>query len=108
MFYHETKDVEMIAHVGDLFVVGCLKDVQDVYRGLAGAFELECTYAGPKTGNSEVEYLRRRIVFTENVLEIHRDPKRAAIFFKETGTNNCMSVRFTPFCRLDVAGNDGR
>ena len=35
IFYHETKDVEMIAHVDDLFVVGCLKDVQEVYRGLA-------------------------------------------------------------------------
>ena len=29
-FYHETKDVEMVAHVDDIFVVGCLKDVQDV------------------------------------------------------------------------------
>ena len=28
MFYHETKDVEMIAHVDDLFVAGCLKDVK--------------------------------------------------------------------------------
>ena len=47
MFYHETKDVEMIAHVDDLFVVGSLKDVQEVYRGSAG----------PMTGYSEVEYL---------------------------------------------------
>ena len=36
MFQHETKGVEMIAHVDDLFVVGCLKDVQDVCRGFAG------------------------------------------------------------------------
>ena len=55
MFYHATNDVEMIPHVDDLFVVGCLKDVQGVYRGLADAFEMKCTYAGPKTGNSEVE-----------------------------------------------------
>ena len=55
MFYHETEDVEMIADVDDLFMVGCLKDVQDVYRGLADAFEMKCTDAGPKTGNSEVE-----------------------------------------------------
>ena len=50
MFYHKTRDVEMIAHVNDLFVVGCLKDDQDVCRGLAGAFEMKCTYAGYKTG----------------------------------------------------------
>ena len=74
MFYHETKDVEMIAHVDDLFVAGCFKDVQDVYHGFADAFEMKCTYAGPKTGNSEVEYLGRRIVFTENLLEILGNP----------------------------------
>ena len=56
-FYHETKDVEMVAHVDDIFVVGCLKDVQDVHRGFASAVERKCKYAGPKTGNSEVEYI---------------------------------------------------
>ena len=35
MFYHETKDVEMIAHVDVLFEVRCLKDVQDVCHGFA-------------------------------------------------------------------------
>ena len=89
IFYHETKDVEMIAHVDDLFVVGCLKDVQEVHRGLADAFEMKCTYAGPKTGNSEVEYLGRRIVFTENGLEFFGDPKHAAILLKETGLEMC-------------------
>ena len=57
---HETKVVELIAHVDDLFVVGCLKHVQDVYHGLSDAFEMKFTYAGPKTGNSEVEYRRHR------------------------------------------------
>ena len=70
-FYQETKDVEMVAHVDDISVVGCSKDVQDVYRGLASAFERKCNYAGPKTGNGEVEYLVRRIVYTENGREIH-------------------------------------
>ena len=78
MFYHETKDVEMIAHVDDLFVVGSLEDVQDVYRGLADAFEMKCTYAGPKTGNNEVEYLTRRIVFQETGLDFDGDPRHAA------------------------------
>ena len=50
MIHHETTDVEMIAHVDDLFVVGWLKHTQDVYRGLADAVEMKCTYAGPKTG----------------------------------------------------------
>ena len=54
MVYHKTRDVEMIAHVDDLVVVGCLKDVQDVCRGLAGTFEMKCTYAGPKTGAIEL------------------------------------------------------
>ena len=30
VFYHEAKGVEVVAHVDDFFVVGCLKDVQDV------------------------------------------------------------------------------
>ena len=34
------QKVEMVAHVDDLFVVGCLKDVQDVCRGLANAFDM--------------------------------------------------------------------
>ena len=59
MIHHETTDVEMIAHVDDLFVVGWLKHTQDVYRGLADAVEMKNTYAGPKTGNSDVEYLGR-------------------------------------------------
>ena len=92
MFYHDTKGAEMTAHVDDPFVVGCLKDVHDVYHGLAGAFEMKCTVAGPKTGNSEVEYLGRRIVFPENGLEIHGDPKHAAILLKETGMEMCKSV----------------
>ena len=40
MFYQETEGVEIIAHVNDLFVFGCLKDAQDVYHGLAGDFEM--------------------------------------------------------------------
>ena len=91
-FYQETKDVEMVAHVDDISVVGCSKDVQDVYRGLASTFERKRKYAGPKTGNGEVEYLGRRIVFTENVREIHGDPKHAVIFVKETGMGMCKSV----------------
>ena len=91
-FYQETKDVEMVAHVDDIFVVGCSKDVQDVYRGLASAFERKCKYAGPKTGNGEVECLGRRIVYTENGREIHGDPKHAAILLKETGMEMCKSV----------------
>ena len=55
LFHHETKGVEMIAHVDDLFVVGCLKDVQDVCRGFADASDMKRTYAGPKTGNHEVD-----------------------------------------------------
>ena len=63
MYHNETRDVEMIEIY---FVVGCFKDVQEVYRGLADAFEMKCTYAKPKTGNSEDEYLGRRIVFNQN------------------------------------------
>ena len=92
MFYQETEGVEMIAHVNDLFVFGCLKDAQDVYHGLSGDSEMNCTFAGPKTGNSEVEYLARRMVFTENGLEIHGDPKHAAILLTETGMEMCNSV----------------
>ena len=81
MFYHETKDVQTIAHVDDLF--------EDVYRGLADAFEMKCTDAGPETGNIEVEYLGRRTAFTENARGIHRDPKHAAILLKESGMEMC-------------------
>ena len=85
MLYRETKGLEMIAHVDDLFV-GCLKDVQEVHRGLADSFEIKCTYAGPKTGNSEDEYLGQCIVFTENGPKINGDPRHAAFFLlKETG-----------------------
>ena len=55
----DKKDAEMSARFYDLFVVGCLKDVQEVYHGLAGAFVMSCTFAGPRTGNSEVEYSRK-------------------------------------------------
>ena len=96
VFYHETKDIEMIAHGDDLFVVGGLKDVQDVYRGLAVTFEMKCAYAGPKTGNNEVERLGRRIVFKENRLEIHCDLKHPAILLKETGIENCNPVSSPP------------
>ena len=85
-FYQETKDVEMVAHDDDIFVVGCSKDVQDVHRGLAS------TYAGPRTRNGEVEYLVRRIVFTENGRENHGDPKHAVILLKEIGMDMCKSV----------------
>ena len=50
MCYHDTKDVEMIAHVDDLFVVGCLKDVQDVYHCLADAFEMKMHICWTKDG----------------------------------------------------------
>ena len=80
----------MIPHVDDLFV-GCLK-VQDVYRELADAFEMKCTYAGPKLGNSEAEYFLWRTVFIENGLEIHGDPTHAVILFEETGMEMCKSV----------------
>ena len=105
MFYHETQDVEMIAHFDDLFVVGCLKDVQDFYRGPAGAKEMKCTYAGRKTGNSEVECLKRRAVLTENGLEIHGDP---TILIKETGMEIVPIREFTPCDRYEVSGYFGR
>ena len=63
-----------------------------MYRRLADAFEMKCTYAGPKTGNDEVEYLGRQIIFTENGLEIHGDPKHAAILLKETEMEMWKSV----------------
>ena len=82
----------MIAHIDDLVVVGCLKDVQDVCRGLAGTFEMKCTYAGPKTGTIKLSTWARRIVFTENGMEIHGVPKHAAILLKEIGMEMCKSV----------------
>ena len=74
--HHETKDVEIIAQVDDLFVVGSLKDVQDVYRGFAGVSEMKCTKAGPQTGNSEVEYLGPRVVFTETGWKFMEIPRK--------------------------------
>ena len=63
------------------YVSVCLKDVQEVYRGLTDAFEMKGTVAGPKTGNSEVECLGAAHCFhSENGLEINGDPKHAAIF----------------------------
>ena len=82
----------MIAHIDDLFLVGCLTNVQHVHRGFGGAFEMKCTNAGPKTGKSEVEYLERRIVFTENGLEFQGDPRHAGILLKETGMEMCKPV----------------
>ena len=104
MSYHETTDVEMIAHVDDLFVVGCLKDV---HGGVADAFEMKCTYAGKETGNNEVEYSGRRILFTDNELEIQGDPKHAAILLKKTGMEMCKSVN-SPHVADEVAGYFGR
>ena len=63
-----------------------------MYHGLAFAFEMKCTCAGPKARHNEDEYLGRRIVFTENGLEIHKDPKHAALLLKETGKETCKSV----------------
>ena len=82
-------NVEMIVHVDDLFVVGPLENVTKVYHGLAESFEMKCKYAGPETGNNEVEYLGRRIVFTADGVEIHGDPKHAAILLKEMGMDMC-------------------
>ena len=106
--YQETKDVEKVAHVDDIAVVGCSKDVQDVYRGLASTFERKCKYAGPKTRNGEVEYLGRRIVYMENGRKIHGDPKHAAILLKEIGMEMCKSCELTPCCRHEFAGYFGR
>ena len=69
-----------------------LHTLQDVHRGLADAFEMKFTYAGPKTGNNEVEYLERRIDFTDNGLEIHGDPKHSAIVLKQIEKEMCKSV----------------
>ena len=38
------------AHVDDLFVVWCLKDVQDVYHDLADAFEMNMHICWTKDG----------------------------------------------------------
>ena len=37
----DKKGVDMMAHVDDQFVVGCLKDVQDVYHDSAALFEIK-------------------------------------------------------------------
>ena len=94
LFNHETKGVEMIAHVDDLFVVGCLKDVQDVCRSFADASDLKRTDAGPKTGNHEVEHLGWSDEFFSRKTgrKFHGDPKHAAVLLKETEMEMCKFV----------------
>ena len=85
LFYHSFMNVEMIVHVDDLFVVCPLENGKKVYHGLAESFEMKCKYAGPETGNNEVEYLGRRIVFTADGVEILGDPKTCGHFVEGGG-----------------------
>ena len=56
-FYLGSMDVEVIAHVDDLFVVENLKCVP---HGAAEASEVKCKYAGTETVMDEVQYLGRQ------------------------------------------------
>ena len=107
-FYQETKDVEMVAHVDDISVVGCSKDVQDVYRGLASAFERKCKYAGPKTGNGEVEYLVRRIVYHGKRARNSWRSQACSHFPQRDRNGNVQVCELTPCCRHEFAGYFGR
>ena len=107
-FYHETKDVEMVAHVDDIFVVGCLKDVQDVHRGFASAVERKCKYAGPKTGNREVEYIgAANCVHGKRARNSWRS-QACSHFTQRDWNGNVQVCELTPCCRHAVAGHFGR
>ena len=69
---------------------------------------MKCTFAGPKTGNSEVEYWERRVVFVVHGLEIHGDPKHASHFTLGDRHGNVQVRELTPCCRHEVAGYVGR
>ena len=86
VFRHPVHELELSAHVDDLFIVGLTKDLRWFQKEFAKLFTTTATWFGMEQDQEqEVKYLNRAIKMTESGVTICPDTKHAEEVIKGLG-----------------------
>ncbi len=93
VYFHEAMNVQVVAHVDDFLMCGERRHLEEIYKGLAGKFELKRKVLGPGVGETlEVEFLGRSSRWTDAGIEYEADQKHVQALLDEAGMINCRPV----------------
>ena len=93
VFFHPSRDIQLLAHVDDFLVSGLRRDLDYVHNCLLQAFEVKCKILGP--GTDEVKhatFLNRHISWARGGITYEADPRHVKNLLEEWQLHECRNV----------------
>ena len=98
-FKHQDKELFVTVHGDDFTVIGPMKSLEWLQKGLEQAWEIKSEFLGPRTEGcvEEMRVLNRVLRWTSKGLEYEPDQRHADLIIEQAGVSNCKPVS-TPCC----------